>query len=108
MLRIVIGVLGAIAVALPTMAQVQRFPASFRIQEVETNGTTLHVRIGGSGSPVGNARTLAACPDRVDRDALARSRIRRGASLCVSPLVGNQSCRRGIDVRTLRISVPHF
>jgi pimeloyl-ACP methyl ester carboxylesterase len=52
MWRIVVWTLGALAVALPAMAQVQRFPASFRIQEVETNGTTLHVRFGGSGSAV--------------------------------------------------------
>lgn len=28
------------------------FPKGFRTQEIATNGTTLHVRIGGSGSPV--------------------------------------------------------
>ena len=28
------------------------FPASFRTQEIATNGTTLHVRIGGSGPAV--------------------------------------------------------
>jgi pimeloyl-ACP methyl ester carboxylesterase len=33
-------------------AQVQPFPASFRIQWIATNGTTLHVRIGGSGPAV--------------------------------------------------------
>jgi pimeloyl-ACP methyl ester carboxylesterase len=49
MLRFVIGVLGALAIALPAAAQVQPFPASFRTQEIETNGVTLHVRIGGKG-----------------------------------------------------------
>jgi pimeloyl-ACP methyl ester carboxylesterase/uncharacterized RmlC-like cupin family protein len=28
------------------------FPAGFRTQEIATNGTTIHVRIGGSGPPV--------------------------------------------------------
>src|SRR4051812_17963526 len=33
-------------------AQVPAFPASFTTREVPSNGTTLHVRIGGSGPPV--------------------------------------------------------
>src|SRR5258706_16081239 len=52
MLRIVIGALGAFAMALPAMAQVQRFPASFRTQDVQTNGATIHVRVGGQGPAV--------------------------------------------------------
>jgi pimeloyl-ACP methyl ester carboxylesterase len=52
MLRFVIGVLGALAVAIPAAAQVQPFPASFRTQEIETNGVTLHVRVGGKGLAV--------------------------------------------------------
>jgi pimeloyl-ACP methyl ester carboxylesterase len=52
MLRFVIGVLGALAFALPAAAQVQPFPASFRTQEIETNGVTIHVRVGGEGAAV--------------------------------------------------------
>jgi pimeloyl-ACP methyl ester carboxylesterase len=52
MLRFVIGVLGALAIALPAAAQVQPFPASFRTQEIETNGVTLHARVGGKGPAV--------------------------------------------------------
>jgi pimeloyl-ACP methyl ester carboxylesterase/quercetin dioxygenase-like cupin family protein len=33
-------------------AQVQPFPASFLIREIPTNGTTLHVRVGGHGPAV--------------------------------------------------------
>ncbi|MGO8920379.1 MAG: alpha/beta fold hydrolase [Stellaceae bacterium] len=33
-------------------AQVQPFPAGFRSEEIPTNGTTLHVRIGGQGKAV--------------------------------------------------------
>jgi pimeloyl-ACP methyl ester carboxylesterase len=36
----------------PAAAQVQPFPAAFRIQRIATNGTTLHVRIGGTGPAV--------------------------------------------------------
>jgi pimeloyl-ACP methyl ester carboxylesterase len=52
MLRFVIGVRGALAIAHPVAAQVQPFPASFRTQEIETNGVTIHVRIGGKGPAV--------------------------------------------------------
>jgi pimeloyl-ACP methyl ester carboxylesterase len=52
MFRFVIGVLGALAFALPAAAQVQPFPASFRTQEIETNGVTIHVRVGGKGPAV--------------------------------------------------------
>src|SRR5271169_4927550 len=30
----------------------QPFPASFQTQEITTNGTTIHVRVGGKGSAV--------------------------------------------------------
>src|SRR5712672_108484 len=52
MFRIVIGALGAFAMALPAMAQVERFPASFRTQDVQTNRATIHVRVGGQGPAV--------------------------------------------------------
>src|SRR5260221_62121 len=52
MLRFAIGVLGALAIAHPVAAQVQPFPASFRTQEIETNGVTIHVRAGGKGPAV--------------------------------------------------------
>jgi pimeloyl-ACP methyl ester carboxylesterase len=52
MLRFVLGTLGAIALALPVAAQVQPFPASFRTQNIQTDGATLHVRVGGQGPAV--------------------------------------------------------
>jgi pimeloyl-ACP methyl ester carboxylesterase len=38
--------------AAPTLAQTLDFPAGFRAQEIGTNGTTLHVRVGGTGPAV--------------------------------------------------------
>lgn len=35
-----------------TTAQVQPYPSTFRIENIQTNGTTLHVRIGGTGPAV--------------------------------------------------------
>ena len=44
--------LALIAIAMPAMAQVPPYPASFRIQEIATNGATIHTRIGGKGPAV--------------------------------------------------------
>jgi pimeloyl-ACP methyl ester carboxylesterase len=41
----------AVLLASPALA-VEPFPASFKIQEIKANGTTLHVRVGGSGPAV--------------------------------------------------------
>lgn len=38
--------------AAPVLADTFDFPAGFRTQEIATNGTTLHVRIGGTGPAV--------------------------------------------------------
>lgn len=38
--------------ATPAEAQVQPFPGSFHVEEIATNGTTIHTRIGGKGPPV--------------------------------------------------------
>ena len=34
------------------LAQVKPFPASFRIEEIASIGTTIHVRVGGNGPAV--------------------------------------------------------
>ena len=36
----------------PAAAQVQPYPANFRTQEIQTNSTTLHVRVGGQGPAI--------------------------------------------------------
>src|SRR3979490_1574027 len=52
MLRCLLGTLGAVALALPAAAQVHPFPASFRTQNIQTDGAKLHVRVGGQGPAV--------------------------------------------------------
>ncbi len=42
----------ALCVAAPASAQVAPFPAAFKTQEIKTNGTTIHVRVGGHGPAV--------------------------------------------------------
>jgi pimeloyl-ACP methyl ester carboxylesterase len=52
MIRFLLGAFAALALSLPAAAQVQPFPAGFRTQEIETDGATLHVRVGGQGPAV--------------------------------------------------------
>ncbi len=42
----------ALTTALPAQAQVKPLPATFQTRDIATNGTTLHVRVGGSGPAV--------------------------------------------------------
>jgi len=46
------GILVVIALALPASAEVQSFPADFHNQELQTDGATIHVRVGGQGPAV--------------------------------------------------------
>ncbi|MBT2117321.1 alpha/beta hydrolase [Dyella sp. LX-66] len=40
------------ASSVPAAAGVQPFPSSFRVQDIETKGATIHVRVGGKGPAV--------------------------------------------------------
>jgi len=52
MFRFAATALSALAFSLPAAAQVQPFPADFHSREIPTNGTILHVRVGGHGPAV--------------------------------------------------------
>jgi pimeloyl-ACP methyl ester carboxylesterase len=47
-----LGAITTLTFALPASAEVQPFPASFRTQEIQTDGATIHVRVGGKGPAV--------------------------------------------------------
>jgi pimeloyl-ACP methyl ester carboxylesterase len=51
MLRCFVALLEAFLIAAPAFA-VEPYPSSFHTHEIKTNGTTLHVRIGGEGPAV--------------------------------------------------------
>ncbi len=51
MIRFFSGALAALLFAVPAWA-VEPFPAAFKIQTIKTNGTELHVRVGGQGPAV--------------------------------------------------------
>jgi pimeloyl-ACP methyl ester carboxylesterase len=52
MMKLALAAFVLLIAAMPAAAQVPPFPASFRTQDIETNGATIHVRVGGSGPAV--------------------------------------------------------
>lgn len=52
MLRYLLPLLSGLLLSLPAAAEVQPFPAGFRIQEIKADGVTIHVRVGGQGPAV--------------------------------------------------------
>jgi pimeloyl-ACP methyl ester carboxylesterase len=52
MLRVVIGAVLTLLLSLQAAAAVQTFPTGFRVEQIQTNGTALHVRVGGKGPAV--------------------------------------------------------
>jgi len=52
MFRTILATFIAFMISGQAAAQIQPFPADFNIQEITTNGVTLHVRIGGKGPAV--------------------------------------------------------
>jgi pimeloyl-ACP methyl ester carboxylesterase len=52
MLRFFAAIVLAVVAALPAQAQVKPYPTGFRQQQIQTDGATLHVRVGGSGPAV--------------------------------------------------------
>jgi pimeloyl-ACP methyl ester carboxylesterase len=52
MFRYIATILVAILLSAPLVAGITPFPASFHMQMVLTNGTSLYVRVGGKGPAV--------------------------------------------------------
>jgi pimeloyl-ACP methyl ester carboxylesterase len=52
MFRILAAAVAAFVMATPALAQVVPFAPAFHTQEITTNGTTIHVRVGGKGPAV--------------------------------------------------------
>ena len=52
MIRVRLAVLALMLLTSPASARIEPFPAGFRAREISTNGTTLHVRVGGKGPAV--------------------------------------------------------
>lgn len=52
MYRFLLGAVTALMLACPVAAEILPFPATFRTQNIDANGVTLHVRTGGEGPVV--------------------------------------------------------
>src|SRR5258708_20638173 len=50
--RMLLAAMFTLALALPALADVVPFPTSFRVQDIQTDGAVIHVRVGGSGPAV--------------------------------------------------------
>ena len=52
MFRIFLAPVFALGLSLPAAAGVQPFPSNFKAQDIQTDGATIHVRVGGHGPAV--------------------------------------------------------
>ena len=104
MLRAFLFGLSMLAAA-PAAAQVEPFPAAFHTQEIATNGTTIHVRIGGHGPAVvllhGYGETgdmWAPLAADLMRDHTVIVPDLRGLGLSAKPVTGYEKKLQGYDV----------
>src|SRR5881398_2439404 len=91
--------------AAPAIAQVEPFPPAFHTQEISTNGTTIHVRIGGHGPAVvllhGYGETgdmWAPLAADLMRDHTVIVPNLRGLGLSAKPVTGYEKKLQGYDV----------
>jgi pimeloyl-ACP methyl ester carboxylesterase len=91
--------------ATPAFAQVEPFPPSFHEQDIATNGTMIHVRVGGHGPAVvllhGYGETgdmWAPLAANLMRDHLVIVPDLRGLGLSAKPVTGYEKKLQGYDV----------
>jgi len=108
MFRFLLGTLGAVALALPAAAQVHPFPASFRTQNIQTEGATLHVRVGGHGPAVvllhgfGDTGDMwAPLAANLARDHTVVVPDLRGMGLSSQPAGGYDKRTQAADIRSV-------
>jgi pimeloyl-ACP methyl ester carboxylesterase len=96
------------AASVPALAQVPAYPASFKVQDVAANGTTLHVRVGGSGPAVvlihGYGETgdmWAPLAAELARDHKVIVPDLRGMGLSQRPQAGYDKKTQGEDIARL-------
>ncbi|TIU45315.1 MAG: alpha/beta hydrolase [Mesorhizobium sp.] len=85
MFRPLVIVLGLLAMSVPASARVVAFPASFKTQTIKTNGTSLHVRVGGKGPAIVMLHGFA---DTGDMWALAATALMKDHTVIVPDLRG--------------------
>jgi pimeloyl-ACP methyl ester carboxylesterase len=104
------------AFSLPAAAGITPFPASFRIQEVQTDGATIHVRVGGKGPAVvllhGFGETgdmWAPLAANLARDHTVVVPDLRGMGLSSHPESGYDKKTQAADIRAVlaRLGIDH-
>ncbi len=105
MLRPFIAAALGMLIATPALSQVEPFPASFVERDITTNGTTIHVRIGGKGPAVvllhGYGETgdmWAPLATNLARDHLVIVPDLRGMGLSSKPTGGYDKQTQGHDI----------
>jgi pimeloyl-ACP methyl ester carboxylesterase len=105
MLRVLMFCLGVFVLEPHALASVQPFPPGFRTQMVETNGTSLYVRIGGTGPAVvmlhgfGDTGDMwAPIAAKLVKDHTVIVPDLRGMGLSAHPDAGYTKKNQGVDV----------
>src|SRR3569832_2194337 len=105
MVRRIVVILFAMLIATPAFAQVEPFPPGFVEQDIVTNGTTIHVRVGGSGPAVvllhGYGETgdmWAPLAANLARDHRVVVPDLRGMGLSTKPAGGYDKKTQGVDI----------
>jgi pimeloyl-ACP methyl ester carboxylesterase len=108
MFRRALAVIGILSISLPSAAQVSQFPSDFRMEDVATNGTVLHVRVGGDGPAVlllhGFGETgdmWAPLATDLARDHTVVAPDLRGMGLSARPAAGYDKKTQGRDMAGL-------
>jgi pimeloyl-ACP methyl ester carboxylesterase len=112
MVRFVLMLLCAIGFALPATAQVQPFTTAFRPQDIQTDGATLQVRVGGEGPAVvllhgfGDTGDMwAPLANDLARDHTVVVPDLRGLGLSSQPDGGYDKRTQAADVRSVLTSL---
>ena len=105
MLRFLAFVLSGLVLASPARAQVQPFPPGFRTQMIEANGTSLYVRVGGTGPAVvmlhgfGDTGDMwAPIAAKLMKDHTVVVPDLRGMGLSAHPDTGYTKKNQGVDI----------
>ncbi|AZO74215.1 MAG: alpha/beta hydrolase [Mesorhizobium sp.] len=105
MRKIVLAVLGVLLVTLPATARIVPFPPGFKTQSVETNSTSLYVRVGGKGPAVVLLHGFADTGDMWGAAAAALAKDHtvivpdlRGMGLSAHPEAGYTKKNQAVDI----------
>jgi pimeloyl-ACP methyl ester carboxylesterase len=112
MYRFLLGAVTALMLACPVAAEILPFPATFRTQNIDANGVTLHVRTGGEGPVVVLIHGFGDTGDMwapLAADLVRDHRVivpdLRGMGLSSHPQEGYDKRTQAADIRTILTSL---